>query len=194
MSDKHSELAMRVHSRIFAGAALVLLGVLGGCSDEPLAGPQASGLVEPTAIPDPVTMGVEASLSAEPYYDGEQVLRVRLDGLSLGSYQARLRFDPKVLTLIEVLPREGGRPSGEFHVVNAGSTDLGEVRFAGFTVRGFGGDEMLVLRFSAPRAITPDQVHLELEVAGTLKGEPVRKTQLSVLRGAFAKRDQVEQP
>jgi len=124
----------------------------------------------------------------DPFQSGEQVLRVRVEGkdVALGSYQGRLRFDPSVLGLAAVVPRGGALPAGEFHVVNAGGADRGEIRFAGFAARGFGGADMVTLRFHAQRAITPADVTLELEVAGTLDGEAVPKPQLSVLKGAFA--------
>jgi len=44
---------------------------------------------------------------------------------------------------------------------------------------------MVTLRFRSRRAITPADVTLELEVAGTREGEAVPKPQLSALRGAF---------
>lgn len=186
---------MSAYGRMLGSMAILAAGLLtlGSCSNDGVTDPQASQPTGPSAPGE--AGGVQASVSVGPFQSGEQVVRVRVVGqdLALGSYQGRLQFDPAVLSLVEVVSRDGTQPAGEFHVVNAEGADAGEIRFAGFAAQGFAGAEMVTLRFRVKQAITPGEVTLEFDVAGTLEGEAVPKPQLSVLRGTFVQVERQEE-
>lgn len=177
---------MSVRVAVSLAAALVAAVA---CSEDRVLGPTSTGS-DDAATPG-VDSGVLIAMAADPFEAGEQVLRILVvpTELALGSYQGRVSFDPELLQLIDArMPARG------FRVVNTEPASEGLVRFAGFTVDGFGEAEVLALRFRTTRPIEPTAVTLELEVAGTLEGEAVPRPQLSVLRGAFAQVSRQEEP
>lgn len=173
--------------RVAVSLAAVLVVAL-ACSEDHVVGPTPAG-VDDVATPG-ADSGVQIAVAADPFEAGQQVLRILVvpSELALGSYQGRVTFDPEQFELMDARVPDGG-----FRVVNTEPAAEGLIRFAGFTVDGFGETEVLALRFRTTRPIEPTEVTLELEVAGTLEGEAVPRPRLSVMRGAFLRVNRQEE-
>ncbi len=153
---------MRVSHLLVATAAL-LSGL--SCAEE-ASGPRDGA----PGLPPMADRTVRATVVMQRLADGAFEARVRIDtkDIELGAYQGRFRFDPEALTL-----EAASVPEGEYRVVNDARAAEGELRFAGFTVRGFETPDALVMRFRSSGPVNPDDVSVELEVVGTLGGNPV---------------------
>lgn len=138
--------------------------------------------LESLPIPSEEFSGFKVFVQAGPHLGGEQTVAIRLEGdeNELGSYQVRLHFDAGKLGVLEVL-----EPADGYRVLNRMGVGRGELRFAGFTVERFADRELLRIRFQTPEPIRDNQVHVELEVVGTLEGVAVPRSHLSVQAGLF---------
>lgn len=145
---------------------LVAAGVL-ACSEA--SGPPEEALEFPP-MPDG---SVRAAVVAEPIAEGVMAMRILIEAKSqeLGAYQGRFRFDPEALELEEV-----SVPETAYRFVNVEAAAEGELRFAGFTVRGFETPVVLELRFRNKRPVGPEDVSVELEVVGTVGGAEIPRT------------------
>jgi hypothetical protein len=160
--------------RIMAGALLVALS---GCARGPeTSAPQGEPVLP--ALPELAADGVRASLvSLEP---GTVVLRLDTRGVSLGSVQGRIRFDPAGLAVSAV-----ESVSGAFTVANVDSLAHGLVRFAAFSPGTLATGRLLRLRLAGKGSLGASGVRVSLEAAGTAEGQSLQAFMLHATRGVF---------
>jgi len=145
--------------RSFTLAALAL-GLV-ACEDDPL----KSGLPE---VPTPPQQGVQAFIQVDNAQanPGDQVrVFVRLQfgtetGAKLGSYTARLKFDPEILGFVSEAKIDDG-----LRVTNPNNAGAGELRFAGASAAGFNDLTLFEGAFLVKKAGYLDAFKLEMEEA-----------------------------
>lgn len=153
---------------------VTMLLATAGCDDQ-LQGPPDEGL---PALPVVEVDGVRAAAVVETL-DGDHVtIVVRFDekAVRLGAYQARFTFEPKALALLQVTQPDDGQ-----RFYNDGDAESGVIRFAGFSVDGFGDPVALRMRFRAKQRLRASHVQLAVEVVGTLEGTAMPQQLVTVL-------------
>ena len=145
-------------------------GILAAAAAGGVAGSRAEAAVRTVAPSVRVSIVRDAPLTGQRI-----VLLVRVEGagMVLGSYEGRVLFDPKVLTVDSAV---AGRDGSRF--VNPADAPHGTIRFAGFTTSGF--TNPTALRIVARMAGPIDRAHVSaiIAVAGDLEGKPVPRAGL----------------
>lgn len=101
------------------------------------------------------------------------VVRVNGEGLVLGSYSGRVRFNPREFVVDSTLVGSDGS-----RYVNGNEAARGTLRFAGFTTTGFTSDVALRIVGHTTAAGTVPRFSALLDVAGNLAGTGVPRDSL----------------
>lgn len=157
---------------------LALAGGTAGCE-----GDSTRPVMDPADLPAMEQDGVRAAIVLEDITEDVVTLAISVDAraLELGAYQGSLEFDTGRLVLLEA---EAPHGQDGFRVVNVVAP--GTVRFAGFTTEGFTSPVAVRLRLQGAGGVSAQDLTLALDVAGTLEGQTVARSQYQTPRELFA--------
>jgi hypothetical protein len=106
------------------------------------------------------------------------LVHVEASGVTLGSYQGTMTFDPAVLMVDSALAGRDG-----FRFVNANNAAKGSIRFAGFTATGFKGTDAVRIVARTKGSIDGAKITATLEVAGDMDGRAIAAVALQGTKG-----------
>lgn len=167
-----------MRTRVMPLVLLFLLGA-GAIACE---GDSTQPAVTPPDLPAMDADGIRAALVVEDRTADVTTLVVSVDAraLELGAYQGSLEFDTGRFVLVDA---EAPHGADGFRVVNPSAA--GTIRFAGFTTEGFTSPVAVRLRLQGPAELRDGDVVLMLDVAGTVDGQVVARSQYQTPRQLF---------